>query len=510
MELKRKLILFITALICFVALFYHSEPGSNVFIFCITAWLLLGISQDGYKDCVADPGFWALSLAVAVTAGAFSFYGDGCSLVCTLLSFCVLGVYVTDHKFHIILYPLLLAYSFGSFVIRIFFIEKWIPLARQRPGPLAGGQHAQSTGTPNLLAPAADLNKSSSSPQVSSWMQLWVIPVAIALIFVIVYMASSSMFMEVLTRFIPNLDFVAIFGLTLLGFFLLFNFMYLLPIPWLYTINAKVKNWARGQSVNDPSTDPQKQAARQKGALLALSLLIGLLVIFLCVYGYELYYGVRQERLSAVVHEQINSIILSIIMAVAVILYYIRPGKEMSAAGKPAAKPGLLAKLAMIWILLNGLLVISAALHNAAYIQRYGLTLLRIGVYIFLLLSMIGLYFTYKKIRGQHSAGYLIEVMFKVFFATIILNSTVNWSAIVTRYNLTYMEHPDLSYLTSLDYNGHILHQALKNDPRLKDFKYRENDLKRIESDLDYESSRPVLSVAWYYKYAAGQIQREK
>ncbi|UAY54125.1 DUF4153 domain-containing protein [Arachidicoccus terrestris] len=500
MKIKRKLLIFLVGLFSFVVLFYNREPGLNVFIFCAIAWLLAIISLDGFKAFKSDTGFWALSLAVGLTAGAFTYYGDPGSMFCLLLSFYALGVYLTDRKFQIILYPLLLAYSFGTFIVRIFFVDRWIP---QRSHLFRPDIDKEPERTDSNVITSDILFTPTKPSHTISWVRTWLLPIIIAIFFLVVYMFSSSMFADVLTKLLPDLDFGVIFALSLLGFFLLFNFMYLLPIPWLYTINEKVLGW---DTRRDETAGENKQtAAHQKGAIITLSLLIALLIPFLLIYGYELYQGIHAARLSAAVHEQVNSVILSIVMAVAVIMYYIRPDHPNTVRNK---KSRLLRKLAYCWVILNIILVVSAALHNTVYIQRYGLTLLRVGVYIFLLLSMIGLYFTYRKIRDHQSAGYLVSVMFKIIFGTIILNSTVNWSAIVTRYDLAYMATPDIAYLSNLDYNVHILYPHLKSDPKLKNIPYRDRYLKSLKDEVKLNASYPIISAALYYKCANRQILR--
>lgn len=522
MHLKRKLTLFFVGLISFMILFYYHDPGGNVLIFCALAWGLAVYSQGGFKVYRKDGGFWLLSLAMWITAGAFTFYGDPGSMGALLLSFYTLGVYMTDKKFHPLLYPLMLAYSFGSFIVRIFFVERWIP--KRKTNAQTPFNEAVTDQMGFTMDPGAESDDSGRPEPAVSWFKTWLLPIIIVLIFLMVYMASSTMFSEVLTKLLPNLDFTVLFALAIIGFILLFNFMYILPIPWLYTINEKVLSWDKGSEM---TADVQQKrlhpyrAAHQKGAIITLSLLIGLLSLFLLVYGYELYQGIHAARLSKAIHEQVNSIILSIVMAVAVIMYYIRPAtqqqmgynkgqKSTARSAYNGGEPALLHRLAYVWIMLNILLVISAALHNAAYIGRYGLTLLRIGVYIFLILCIVGLYFTYRKIRDAASAAWLVAIMFKVFLGTIVLNSIINWGAIITRYNLTYMAHPDLQYLRNLDYNTHVLVPSLLKDPRYK------NDTKlteELQNKLDWDASythKDILSVAWYYKYVAWQSNRNK
>ena len=519
MHLKRKLTLFFVGLISFIILFYYHEPGGNVLIFCTLAWGLAVYSQGGFKVYKKDGGFWLLSLAMWITASAYTFYGDPGSMLALLLSFYTLGVYMTDKKFHPLLYPLLLAYSFGSFIVRIFFVERWIP--KKKPDSQTTHIEAETDQMGFPIDPAVEPGNTTSPQPAVTWFKAWLLPIIIVLIFLMVYMASSTMFSEVLTKLLPNLDFTVLFALSIIGFFLLFNFMYILPIPWLYTINVKVLGWEKGSEMT--AAVQQKRlhpygAAHQKGAIITLSLLIGLLSLFLLVYGYELYQGIHAARLSKAIHEQVNSIILSIVMAVAVIMYYIRPEtqqqngyyKGQKSAARSACnggEPALIHRLAYVWIVLNILLVISAALHNVAYIGRYGLTLLRIGVYIFLILCIVGLYFTYRKIRDAASAAWLAAIMFKVFLGTIVLNSVINWGAIITRYNLTYMAHPDLQYLRYLDYNTHVLVPSLLNDPRYKnDPKLREELQNKLDWDISY-THKDLLSVAWYYKYVAWQLK---
>jgi hypothetical protein len=330
-------------------------------------------------------------------------------------------------------------------------------------------------------------------------------------------MSSSSLFSDILVRIIPNLDFPMLYFVTIAGFYFLFNFMYLLPIPWFSTLNDKITSWdSPAPAIISGQQDVNRQqflSRHEKAATLTLSLLIALLLVFILIYSYELYRGIDAARLSQALHEQVNSIILSIVMAVAVIMYYIRPGNLSVTGNKPIEssehKPDLLHKLAYGWILLNVVLVISAGLHNLAYTSRYGLTHLRIGVYIFLTLCLIGLYFTYVKIRRQRSSAYLIGTMFKIFIATIALNSVINWSAIITRYNLRYMATPDLNYLLLLEYNGLTLTPLIMQDPRYKN----DQELKdQVLNKLFWNNTgvkRDWLSSTLYFNFEMHQLKKQ-
>ena len=545
MNLTRKLKLFLFGLISFIILFYDREPGINVLIFAFIAWFLMFFSQGGLAAFKKDRNFWVLTFFVLLTSGAFTFYGDPGSFFALVLCFYSLGVYMTDKTFQPLLYPLLLAYSLGSFIVRVFFISRWIPKRKRAADPNSEEQLSdpslaktagQSTSeNTDLQLPAATGAATSTTPPPLSaldairketehklsagelWIKTWLIPICIILLFVMVYMSSSSLFSDILVRIIPNLDFPMLYFVTIAGFYLLFNFMYLLPIPWFYTLNDKIISWDSHLQENisreQDASRLQFMARQQKAATLTLSLLIALLSVFILIYSYELYRGIHAARLSQAVHEQVNSIILSIIMAVAVILYYIKPGslKEKTDNNKQPAisKSPLLHKLAYGWIVLNVILVISAGLHNIAYTSRYGLTYLRIGVYIFLILCIIGLYHTYIKIRRQRSAAYLIATMFKVFIATIALNSVMNWSAVITRYNLHYIAEPDINYLMYQEYNGHILIPSLMQDPHYKKDINLQNRLQKKFYWNKSEATKPWISRPFYYQFELFQLQKK-
>lgn len=488
MYLKRKFLFFWLGLLAFITLFYDQKLGANVLIFCAVAWLLMVYSEGGFRAYRNDKGFWWLTGAVAVAGGAFSFYCDPGSFLVLLLSFYVLGVYLSEKRFQPLLYPLLLAYSLGSFIVRVFFFSRWIPRKNHGddPPPVDG-----------YVNTSAD----STSHQNGGWLKTWGIPIAIAGLFLLIYMSSSTLFSDVLRRLIPNLDFGTLIFLGVLGFYLLFNFMYLLPMIQFYSWNDAIKRRELTGTLRPVSV------THQKAGVLTLSLLIGLLSVFLIVYSYELYQGIHAARLSKAVHEQVNSIILSIVMAVAVIILYIQPAASTQGNDKEKKKP-LIIRLAYAWIILNGVLVISASLHDSAYIGRYGLTEQRIGVFIFLGLSLVGLYFTYRKIRYGRSVNYLVSIMFKVFLTTLVLNSVVNWSAVITRYNLTYVDKPDLNYLLLLDYNGHIIVPYLRQSPAYKDDSAM---IRRVQNKLDWDGSENVntsaISKTWYYEYELRRLK---
>lgn len=176
-------------------------------------------------------------------------------------------------------------------------------------------------------------------------------------------------------------------------------------------------------------------------------------------------------------------------MAMGLILFYFKSTFNFD------PKAHKLKKLAFLWLILNSLLVLSAFLKNGEYILHYGLTIKRIGVFIFLILCFIGMYFSYLKIQKQKTNFYLVTKMAWVFFFTMIFSTTINFSWVVTKYNITFQENPDYAYLNRFEYNHYILSK------HKEDNKHWNNVQEFYELQKDENSRRKFLSKRLYYTF---------
>ena len=101
-------------------------------------------------------------------------------------------------------------------------------------------------------------------------------------------------------------------------------------------------------------------AAERMSGVISFVLLNVLLVFFIITYNYEQFYEAIKTpvQLSEETHERVNAVIMSIVMAILVIMFYFKAGFNFD------PKAGLLKILAKIWIFLNAILVVSAALKT--------------------------------------------------------------------------------------------------------------------------------------------------
>ncbi len=152
------------------------------------------------------------------------------------------------------------------------------------------------------------------------------------------------------------------------------------------------------------------------------------------------------QNLSQFVHEGTYLLILSILLSMAIMLYYFRGNQNFY------IKNERLRWLANIWIIQNAIMVISVGIRNYHYIHHYGLAYKRIGVIFFLGLTLFGLITLFLKIKNKKSAFYLVRVNSWATYAMLLMLAAVNWDIQIAKHNTTHWNQGniDLSFLLSL------------------------------------------------------------
>ncbi|MEK6154600.1 DUF4173 domain-containing protein [Flavobacteriaceae bacterium 3-367] len=144
------------------------------------------------------------------------------------------------------------------------------------------------------------------------------------------------------------------------------------------------------------------------------------------------------------VHQGVYALMFSIVCAILIILYFFRGALNFFKGN------GRLKKLAYLWIGLNGILVLFTAYKNWSYIEALGFTYKRIGVFIYLLLVLVGLVTTYLKVAQKKRFVYLLRTNLATAWAFLVLASAVPWDKAITAYNLSHLQDPDIHYLLDL------------------------------------------------------------
>lgn len=307
----------------------------------------------------------------------------------------------------------------------------------------------------------------------------WIIPFLVTGVFLLLYISANPAFAALVHQ--TGADIISpgrlIFTLAWAYFFL--AVFYPIGLKPLIRADQRISDAIvrRRRSTTAFGITALKQEYRSGWLLLAL--LNGLLLLFNSLDMYHLTTGRLPDGVtySAYVHQGILALIVSIVLAITVVAYYFR-GNLNFYRQAPALR-----RAAYAWIGQNIIVVMATAYKNYLYIDAYGLTQKRLGVYVYLLLALAGLLTTFVKVRQLRSTAFLIRYNSWVFYAVVAGMTLFNWPRIITRYNLHQLspEQVDLRYLSDLSTNNLDLVQDVLKDPA---YRVAENTRKRIRKRI--------------------------
>lgn len=188
------------------------------------------------------------------------------------------------------------------------------------------------------------------------------------------------------------------------------------------------------------------------GIFLFLILNIILLIVnIIDLYWVWFNFQWQGQNLKQFVHEGTYILILSILISVIIVLYFFRKNINFY------KKNRFLVNLTYIWLIQNAFLAVSVAIRNYWYINYYALAYRRIGVGIFLVMTLFALYSVFIKVRQQKSFFYLLKTNSIAIFIILSLCSFINWDNLIAEYNFKYS---DRSFL-HLDFLATLSDQTL-------------------------------------------------
>lgn len=156
-----------------------------------------------------------------------------------------------------------------------------------------------------------------------------------------------------------------------------------------------------------------------------------------------------------------------------------------------------LKNLAYVWIFQNLLLAFSAAYKNLIYIQEFSLTYKRIGVFVYLLLTVIGLITTYQKLSRRRTLWYLLHINTWSVVVILFISSFISWDIFITRHNLQRSNKPDFKYLINLS-NANIPLLV----PYLESAQLEENEKQALTEKIETFKSVEIAQswLSWNYQ----------
>lgn len=392
-------------------LFYHQLPGINYLIFSVVLVAIIFISK---LELLTKPAALATALG-AIVSGVFVFYySTDLAIVANISSLLALGAFSLNPQSSFIVSMLHSLYSVVMF-IPLTFLRKIDENMHEEEHP--GERPAPQT----------------------NWQRgiIIVIALLIVLVFFALYKDASPVFSKLADSikfdFISG-EFLLFFTVT---FLVLVGFFRQQVIDWIFNndnnSSDKLKNITEGEHLQSYLG----KLLGIKNEVFAGVLLLALLNLLLAaVNGIDIFYSTGMEKLpdgmtlADYLHDGTNSLIISIIFAVIIILFFFRGYLNY------APKSKALKLLTYAWIAQNIVLVLTTCNRNLIYIDTYGLTYKRVGVFVFLLLCVIGLVTTFIKVLAGKSNWFLFRKNGWIFYAVLLVYACFNWDVIIAKHNI--------------------------------------------------------------------------
>ncbi len=320
---------------------------------------------------------------------------------------------------------------------------------------------------------------------------IYIIPLTITLVFYALYASANPVFADLIK--IPKINIsLSLISFTFVGWIVLTGFFN--PFGNEETIKwdaTKMDILTRIRLKMKRKFDLIALKFENKKGVILLVMLNALLLFYLIfdfsfiLSGKKLPDGMDYSKY---VHEGVNTLIFSILLAIGIILYYFRANQNFY------PKNQLLVRLTYCWIFQNGLLLLGIIHKNQLYIDEFGLTYKRIGVYVYLLMTLVGLITTFWKVRELKTVWYLLRRNVWIAYIILIISSFLNWDRMIAKYNINVAQNTDVVYLMNLSDTVLPELQSLLNNPKVNLSVQVRDYTEYSSAPKSYYRSTPILS----------------
>lgn len=132
------------------------------------------------------------------------------------------------------------------------------------------------------------------------------------------------------------------------------------------------------------------------------------------------------------VHTGTYILIFSVFVAIGMVLYFFYGNINFYKQNR------WVKTLAYVWIGQNMLMVVSVLIRNLYYIQLYGLAYKRLGVFFFLIATILALVFLIIKVKEHKSVSYYLRTVSITAYCVLLFVAQYNWDILIANYNLNY------------------------------------------------------------------------
>lgn len=415
--MKRNDWIYVFLILGWSLLFYRQDFGLNVLLFDL---LLIAASGFIHRKGVGR-NWWVPATGVLLSGLCSAWYGNPLSVIANFFSVMLLASYNVNAKTSVAVALLQSAFS-GATSFVFMFIDGIKRLQRPRESQAGSGM------------------------RFFKRLAIVLIALAITVFFFCLYRGANTLFdnyvQNIRIDFIP----VRLMLFTIGGAILIYAF-------WHYHSVEGFSEWeTKMPSTLQEKTDEGDMLMSSSTERFAGTILLVLLnLLLLAVNGIDaaFLFGAAKKLPAGMsyadfIHQGTFMLIVSIVFAMGIILFFFRG--RMNFDGKAR----VLRALALFWVLQNIFLMVSAAMRNQLYIEAYALTYKRIGIYVWLLLSMIGVIVVAWKLVGKKTNAFIFRSGSMSFYIVLIVACIPDWDGIVARYNSRHGHALDREYLASL------------------------------------------------------------
>jgi len=341
----------------------------------------------------------------------------------------------------------------------------------------------------NQIAVKNENSKPTNRMSSSKVLYLIIIPVAIVILFLIIYSQASSVFYR---------QFEEVFN-AIGEFIRSINFLFVVMIIFgLVVGNALfMKSWAVGLHSNDlKSTDslfrtkkrhftPFKTNGLKMQFLSGIVLLgsLNVLILYFNILDFIfLWFGFKWDGsfLKEFVHEGTWLLVFSVFLSAAIALFFFKGNLNYFSKNK------WLKRLTIAWIAQNIVMTISVMLRNYWYINYFGLAYKRIAVLFFLLLTMVGLITIIIKILNKKSSFYLWRVNGLALVFVLALTTCLNWDLHIAKFNFKHYDRALIDYRFMARLNNSALPYTIKTPSELQEINAVQEKVMPFDIHQDY------------------------
>ncbi|MGB5976505.1 MAG: DUF4173 domain-containing protein, partial [Cyclobacteriaceae bacterium] len=353
-----------------------------------------------------------------------------------------------------ILAALAIAAGYSSYAVMTFLILMLATIGTlafsQAPLP-ASLIHGVYTLITSHLVILTDNRQRISSGKAMRVLKVSMVPVLVAIAFFLMYYLGNPAFAALMNNFTPGAP-GAFFWFCLWSGVFLFGTFYINENWAGMLLEKKLPDYLSRDNMRSNPVKTRIQGLctgvrkENQRALLTLGLLNGLILLVNLTDLYYISGGTLPDDLthSEYVHQGIYTLILSLVLAISLILFYFRGSLNFFS---PARHTFF---LTIAWLFQNGILALLCAYRNLLYVEEYGLTHKRIGVWVYIVLVLAGLLITYLKVSRKLSLWHLIKLNSTIAIGLFLCMSFFNWDGFIAHYNLYHARRTDFDYLMTL------------------------------------------------------------